>query len=311
MKSFIITIDTEAENQWNKDGAIATENAKYVPRFQELCEKYNFIPVWLTNYEMAMDDYFVSYMKPKAIDGKCEIGMHLHAWSTPPEYEIPNVTDERPYLIEYPVDIMEKKIKTMTFVIEDRFGIRPVSHRSGRWAMNEEYFRLLDKYGYMVDCSVTPGISWKTHLGKSGVPGSDYSKEINTANMTSSGILEVPLSCKRMHMFIPDSIRRFRNVIGETKRLITGRTQWLRVDNTVSSTGAKRLAESLSNENSDYMMFMIHSSELMPGGNPTFQSKEDIEWLYTQLDELFGLIKKMGYEGRSLKDYAKEFKENN
>lgn len=311
MKSFIITIDTEAENQWDKDGAITTENAKYLPRFQELCEKYNFIPTWLTNYEMAMDDYFVNYMKPKAIAGKCEIGMHLHAWSTPPEYEIPHVTDEKPYLIEYPVDTMEAKIKTMTSVIEERFGFRPLSHRSGRWAMDENYFKLLCKYGYSVDCSVTPGISWREHKGRSGIPGSDYSREKNTAHMTESGVLEVPLSCDKMHMFLPDSIRSFRNVLGETKRLITGRPQWLRIDNTISSAGANKLAERLSKNNADYLMFMIHSSELMPGGNPTFKNEKDIEWLYDRLEELFGLIKELGYEGKSLKDYANEYKENN
>lgn len=304
MKSFIITIDTEAENQWDKDGAITTENAKYLPRFQELCEKYNFIPVWLTNYEMAMDDYFVNYMKPKAIIGKCEIGMHLHAWSTPPEYEIPNITNERPYLIEYPTDIMDAKIKTMTSIIEDRFGIRPMSHRSGRWTMNEEYFMLLRTYGYTVDCSVTPGIDWSAHKGRSGISGSDYSNEMNSAHITPSGILEVPLSCRQMHMIIPDSIRNARNVLGETKRLLIGRPQWLRIDNTISSVGAMKLAKHLAAQNADYMMFMIHSSELMPGGSPTFKDEKAIEWLYKKLDELFDYINKLGYKGISLKDYA-------
>lgn len=311
MKAFIITIDTEAENQWEKDGAIITENARYLPRFQELCEKYNFIPVWLTNYEMAMDDYFVSYMKPKAQEGKCEIGMHLHAWSTPPEYEITKATDQKPYLIEYPDDVMEAKIKTMTELLEERFGIKPVSHRSGRWAMNAKYYELLNKFGYTVDCSVTPGLSWVTFPGLSGLPGSDYSKECRTANVKEQGILEVPLSVRKMHMFIPDSIKSARNILGETKRLVMGRQQWLRIDNTVSATGAKKLARKIAKTDADYMMFMIHSSELMPGGNPTFRNENDIEWLYRELDELFGIISSLGYRGLSLKDYADEFKENN
>ena len=39
MKYFIITIDTEGDDQWNwKYGSkITTENVKYLPRFQKLC----------------------------------------------------------------------------------------------------------------------------------------------------------------------------------------------------------------------------------------------------------------------------------
>ena len=91
-KYFIITVDTEGDNLWNWDGKseIKTENSLYIPRFQELCEKYGFIPVYLTNYEMALDDRWVEYSSAKAKEGKCEIGIHLHAWNTPPIYELEN-----------------------------------------------------------------------------------------------------------------------------------------------------------------------------------------------------------------------------
>lgn len=49
----------------------------------------------------------------------------------------------------------------MTELIREKFGFVPVSHRAGRWAMNREYFRLLHKYGYKIDCSYTPGINWR------------------------------------------------------------------------------------------------------------------------------------------------------
>ena len=65
MKKFLITIDTESDNQWDYDNPISTENAKFLPRFQELCERYKFKPTWLTNYEMANDDFFCHYMKEK------------------------------------------------------------------------------------------------------------------------------------------------------------------------------------------------------------------------------------------------------
>jgi hypothetical protein len=37
----------------------------------------------------------------------------------------------------------------------------------------------------------------------------------------------------------------------------------------------------------DYIEFMLHSSELMPGGSPTFPTAGDIEQLYKNLETLF------------------------
>ena len=51
--AFIITLDTEGDNLWESGPVITTQNTRFLPRFQALCEKYSFKPVWLTNYEMA------------------------------------------------------------------------------------------------------------------------------------------------------------------------------------------------------------------------------------------------------------------
>lgn len=71
MKKFLITIDTEGDNLWQwKDGdPIGTDNTKYLPRFQKLCDKYGFKPTWLTNYEMMMDDNYVQFIKEVVNEG--------------------------------------------------------------------------------------------------------------------------------------------------------------------------------------------------------------------------------------------------
>ena len=53
------------------------------------------------------------------------------------------------------------------------------------------------------------------------------------------------------------------------------------------------------------MEFMIHSSELMHGGSPTFATKKSIEKLYVHLELLFEKIEE-SYKGISLTDYAKK-----
>ena len=55
----------------------------------------------------------------------------------------------------------------------------------------------------------------------------------------------------------------------------------------------------------DYIQFMIHSSELMPGGSPVFQTKKSIENLYYDLEVVFALIAKYS-RGVGISDYAKK-----
>ena len=60
MKRFFITIDTEGDNLWDwREGMdIHTENARFLPRFQTLCEEYGLKPTYLSNFEMISDSFF-------------------------------------------------------------------------------------------------------------------------------------------------------------------------------------------------------------------------------------------------------------
>ena len=60
------------------------------------------------------DKQFVEYMKPKQVEGKCEIGIHPHAWNIPPIHEMKPRDDIVPgyiFLKEYPEEIIYQKIK--------------------------------------------------------------------------------------------------------------------------------------------------------------------------------------------------------
>lgn len=297
-KSFIITVDTEGDNGWGyHDGdVVKTENTLYIPRFQELCEKYSFKPVYLTNYEMICDDRFVGYIKPKALAGLCEIGIHVHAWNNPPLCALDRNYGGNPYLIEYPADIMRKKFAVTYNLIKERIGIAPVSHRAGRWVMNDEYFRILEEFNILVDCSVTPGISWAKSPGATVAGGSDYSLEKNSVKKVGS-VLEVPVTIAPMRSGTGSPRTRI-------KYLLKGRKVWLRPAVT-SIDDMKKIVKQFAS--SDFVEFMIHSSELMPGCSPFFKDETSIEQLYSDMDELFLYARKKGYDGVSLKDYRYDY----
>lgn len=283
-KNFIITIDTEGDNLWGwKEGTeIGTNNARYLPRFQSLCNEFGFKPTWLTNWEMLQNQEYIEFAKREQAAGHCEIGMHLHAWNNPPFYELPRIDkSKKPYLIEYPVEIMEAKIKSITDLFLNIFGFVPASHRAGRWAINDEYFGLLHKYGYRIDCSITPLISWASSMGRTpGFEGPDYTGERQDVHYRQ-GILEVPVT-----------VLPFKE----------GKTTWLRPNNK-NLDDMLWLTEQIENSDRDYLMFMIHSSELMPGGSPTFRTEEQIEKLYRDLQILFERIAQ-GYVGTKLEEYG-------
>ncbi len=165
--AFIITIDTEGDNLWQNHDRITTENARYLPRFQQLCEKYGFKPVYLTNYEMASDPTYVAFARDVIARGCGEVGMHLHAWNSPPEIPLTdNDWANKPYLIEYPDDVMRQKVDYMTHLLEETFQTKMVSHRAGRWAMNAFYLQLLLEYaiGWIVRLRhASTGVVLKAH----------------------------------------------------------------------------------------------------------------------------------------------------
>ena len=99
---------------------------------------------------------------------------------------------------------MREKIKVMTDRLEEVFGVKMLSHRAGRWAFDERYARLLIEFGYIVDCSVTPYLSWAEQTGDpSKKGGADYtsfpdtSYFVDTVDISRSGdssLLEIPVT---------------------------------------------------------------------------------------------------------------------
>src|SRR5262249_44806783 len=80
----LITIDAEGDDLWSRPRDITPRNAACLPRFQELCERYRWKPVYLANYEMALSPFFEEFGQDVLARGTAEIGMHLHAWNSPP-----------------------------------------------------------------------------------------------------------------------------------------------------------------------------------------------------------------------------------
>lgn len=308
--AFIITIDTEGDNLWENHNLISTRNTQYLPRFQALCEKYAFKPVYLTNYEMAVDDDYVAFARDVIARGAGEVGMHLHAWNSPP---LDPLTDDdwryKPYLIEYPAGLIRSKVEFMTRLLEDTFQTKMLSHRAGRWAFNEYYAALLIEFGYVVDCSVTPKVNWQFSPGNpEGKGGTNYRNfpshayfmdEKNIARAGTSSLLEVPMTIHYKHSGLMNSLKSGYDRLRGKRR--SPSVNWLRPSGG-NVENMKQVVRQSLDEGQDYVEFMLHSSEFMPGGSPTFATEQHIERLYQDLEQLFSWLSERTV-GKTLAEY--------
>ncbi|MDR0771204.1 MAG: deacetylase [Burkholderiales bacterium] len=296
---FIITIDTEGDNLWTQHRHITTENARYLQRFQTLCERFAFKPVYLTNFEMANDPVFQAFGRDVLRKGTGEIGTHVHAWNNPPLTSLTDDDDRhQPYLIEYPEAVMREKFLVTHRLLEDVFQTPMVSHRAGRWAFDARYAKLLAEHGYHSDCSVTPEISWRTTKGDpTGQGGTDYRAFPRHAYFLDldhieraghSTLLEVPMTTRLKHGALTNAIKNFiARCRGKSN---TPSVAWLRPRGGNVTAMQTLAARVLTEPAADYLEFMLHSSEFMPGGSPTFQTAEHIEKLYADLETLFSWL---------------------
>lgn len=298
----MISVDTEGDDQWDNSHPITTRNTAAVPAFQELCERYGMKPVWLTDYEMAKDPAYVSYIRPKMEAGLCEIGMHLHAWTTPPHYDLKRASDAREYLVEFDEDQMSEKISTMTRLLEDTFGQRPVSHRSGRWVMDQRYFHLLDEYGYLVDCSVTPHVSWENTPGATGMGGCDYRNEAELPHMKSKTLMEIPVTVRRLYFLNMEKVTGAYSFARECRNAVRGIDGWLRPYDLRYWSVMSRVFLKAA-ENGEDVLMTLHSSELMAGTNEVFRTEEEVRQLFNMFEKIFSLAADHGYRGCTMREY--------
>jgi hypothetical protein len=310
--AFLITIDTEGDAIWSRPKQITVRNAGFLPRFQSLCERHGFRPTYLTNYEMAESPAFQEFGRDLLRRGAGEIGMHLHAWNSPPLYDLTGDDfHHQPFLIEYPTAVMERKVAHLTALLADRFGTRMTSHRAGRWATDARYMSLLLKYGYEVDCSVTPRVSWRQTLGDPrAAGGTDYRPFPARAYFIdpaapqrpgSSSLLELPVTVDVAYPLLDALARTPLGAIAPLARL-AARRRWLRP----SGANPQQLLRLVSRHvrlGTPYIEFVLHSSEFMPGGSPVFPTTESIERLYEHLESLFAAIAPH-FRGATLAEYA-------
>jgi hypothetical protein len=223
-------------------------------------------------------------------------------------------------LTEYPEEIIYKKVKFLTDFLESTFEVKVRSHRAGRWGFNEYYAKVLEDLRYIVDCSVTPLVSWEAHSGAPGKNGGpDFRKfptkayflcQTDISKPGMSSLLEVPMTIRENYGPI---LSKIYSIVpfAAAKRVLRGAFGqplcWFRCGKRNLKDILRMLEKEIASE-SDYVEFMLHSSELMPGCSPNFPKELDIENLYDDLDKIFSMLSKEKVSGATCSEFYRHFK---
>lgn len=313
---FVISVDTEADNQWKQGGHITLRNLEYVPRFHALCRTYGFKPTYLITYEVAQDKKFTSWLHAVVEKNEAEVGAHMHPWTTPP-FLSEQEKKEQTFPCDLDGTVFATKLRTLHNAIVEHVGVVPTSFRAGRWGISGDMIPHLRAHGYMVDSSVTPFVNWST-LIKNGskkmdfrdAPINPYTPDLRDVTQKGdSNIVEIPMSIY--------AVSRFGITIWKYKQKPTRKIEqlfnkffyhitWCRIFPETHIDDLISCYKTAIKEGVPVLQFMIHSSELIPGGSMYNRNDASIETLYKKMDTFFAYIKNNEIPGVTLSEYAQE-----
>ena len=318
----VVTVDTEADDQWRHGTPLTTDNVLWWGPFQELCERHEAPPTYLVTSEIAADERAVAFLAPLAGRGAAEVGAHLHPWTTPPfgaEAGLAWNDAAHAYPCHLGEALLAAKLASLTTQITDAFGPAPTSFRAGRFGLDATGARLLAELGYVVDSSVTPYVSWAGNLGRPGWGGGpDYRDHgpypFRVDGTGTPGLVELPVTILPTYAFT----RRCRVLRErwEARPLRIARRRvhawrrpqplWLRPRPEYGVDDLEALLREAERRHLPFAVFMFHSSELMPGASPYRPDQGSVDVLMSLLDGLFGFAREHGHSFVTLSAAGRE-----
>jgi len=306
----LVGVDTEADDQWSAAGrqALSVRNAERLPALQALFDGLGVRPAYLVTHEMASRDESAPVLRELLATGRCEIGAHLHPWSSPP-YRPEDLEGRYPH--QLPTELLRRQLTELTEVIERSVGRRPTSYRAGRHGFDERSLIMLEELGYTVDTSVDPLFNERRKGGPvfAGAPLLPYRPDYRDVRRPGGArILEIPVSAattpplpkplERLYASLPPIPYR-----GALRRLGL-RAVWLRPSYT-ALPDMLAFANRLAARGVPCFNILFHSSELLPGGSPYTPDQPSVDrfldHLRRVLDHLTG---RLGAAGRTYAEFA-------
>ena len=292
---FIVTVDTEADDQWSGTGDVSVHNLEGLTRFQSFMKERGVPPTYLASYETLSHPALAELARAHH-KGEAEIGGHLHPWTTPPLDEGDAV---QRFPLELPDTALEAKLAMLTSALTNLLGESPRSFRAGRWGADDRVLHAIARQGYRVDSSVTPSIRWGDIIRDvhrhSATP--DFSRHSPHPSMVSgTDLLEVPMSVLLTGVLPFPSLARLggrKGFLGKVARALA-RPRWCRIFPETKLGDLRAVYRAARAQGLPALVFMIHSSELTPDMSPYVKDDAALERVYLLLDQFIAFLREEG-----------------
>ncbi len=310
----LVGIDTEADDQWSAEGRQRNEvrNALRLPALQALFERHGVRPTYVVTWEMATRPESVAVLRELVAGGRCEIGTHLHPWSSPPFR--PEDLRDHTYPHNLPPELLERQLTELTQAIRENLGVQPTTYRAGRNGFDGRTLPLLEQLGYTVDTSVDPLFNERRKRGMvfAGAPRQPYFPDYADVRRPGcSRVLEVPItSATRPFLWKPlEALYTQLPPLpwrGALRRAGL-RAAWLRPSYTPLPE-MLAFADALQARRQPCFNVIFHSSEVLPGGSPYTPDEPSVRRFLDDLERLLEhLTLRLGAVGRTYREFRDEW----
>lgn len=289
---FMLFVDTEEEFDWNAPFSRTGHGVTALggmARGQDYFARAGMRPTYVTDYPVIDDDAAATMMAQWVADGAADIGAHLHPWVNPPHVE--DVSAANSYAGFLSEAVERAKLEVLCARIKDRFGMRPVAYRAGRYGVGPNSARLLEEAGFLLDTSVRSRFDYSAQHGPDfqGLPQNPYWAGPRRT------LVELPLSTAFTGLLRGGGERLYRRAqsMGPLAGALSRARMLSRVPLTpegISATEAVMAIDALIEEGVRVLNFSFHSPTLEPGHTPYVRTEADrtafYRWWDVVLDHL-------------------------
>ena len=278
----LVIVDAEEEFDWDKPFSSENRSVTAIAaqtQAQRIFESCRLIPTYAVDFPVASQEDGYRPLLEMLQSGACEIGAQLHSWVTPPHEE--EVNEQSSFTNNLPVDLQRRKLEALTRTIVESFGVAPRLYRAGRYGAGEATASILSDFGYLIDCSVLPGVT-------TAPPGPNYEGACAHPYWLASGrsLLELPVTIgevgaarglgRTLYARLASPLGRKLKFPAIASRLgILERVRLTPEGSTLAES--RRLTRAMLQDGHRVFVISYHSPSLVPGHTPYVRDKADLE----------------------------------
>jgi hypothetical protein len=313
----LISIDAEEEFDWNEPVARRIHSVKSMEhqwRAHAIFEKYKAIPTYMIDYPVATEKKIYEKLKALRVEGRCDIGTHLHPWTNPPHEE--ELSTHTSFPGNLPADLEHRKLRAITEIIAENLDYTPRIYRAGRYGVGASTARIIEELGYKIDMSIIPLRDY-SRLG-----GPDFRHLAGEPYWFGSNrdMLEIPLTggyigglrsgAKQVAAILNSPLVARLHIPGLLARTGLFSRAYITPEG-IPVGEAKNLTRRLYRDGYRVFTLHYHSPSLEPGNTPYVRSNADLEkflyWLDTYLDFFVGELGGVASTPMAIYERARNF----